>query len=324
MTTGIIYTPAFRNHQNYPECSDRVSKTAEYFCSRGITTFIEPKEVGEEYIQSVHTTPYLQNLKDIGEIEGIEITYTDALQSAFGCMTAGELVLNKDIDNAFVLNRPPGHHAYSGKGGGFCYLNNAAIITRYLQGNGINRVMIIDWDAHHGNGTEAIFYEDPSVLYTSIHQSPLYPGTGKVNDSGIGDGEGFNVNIPVPAGTGHDTYMDIFEEILIPAGKNFRPDAIVISAGQDSHENDPLTDLRLSSGSYHEMTWMVRKEISSKIISVLEGGYNLENLPLANYAIVASLLGDKNPFPIEKVKEPKEAAIAVNNAIHVGKRYGYL
>ena len=120
--------------------------------------------------------------------------------------------------------------------------------------------MIIDWDAHHGNGTEAIFYDDPTVLYSSIHQHPLYPGTGKVTDTGTGLGEGYTVNVPVPSGTGHATYLDIINEILIPAGKKFRPDAVIISAGQDSHEDDPLTDLRLCSASYHAMTRMILDE----------------------------------------------------------------
>lgn len=324
MTTGIIYTPDFQNHQNYPECPDRAVKTAEYFQSHGISDFINPLDYGEKYIGAVHTAPYIQDLKSFGEVEGIDITYADALLSANGCITAGDMLLSGEIENAFVLNRPPGHHTYAGKGGGFCYLNNAAILARYLQSEGMSRVMIIDWDAHHGNGTEAIFYEDPSVLYTSIHQTPLYPGTGKVTDLGTGDGEGYNVNIPVPPGTGHDTYMDIFDQILIPAGENFRPDAVIISAGQDSHDDDPLTDIRLSSASYHLMTRMVLEQITSKTIAVLEGGYNLDNLVTANYAIATALREEGDPFEVERVKEPKQAKVAVSNAINIGKKYGYL
>lgn len=321
MTTGIIYTPDFQNHQNYPECPDRVLKTVEFFRSKGIGTFVEPMDFGEEYVKAVHTSAYIDDLKSIGEVEGIDIRFIDALRSANGCITAGEMLLANEIDNAFVLNRPPGHHAYAGKGGGFCYLNNAAILARYLQGKGMDRVMIIDWDAHHGNGTEAIFYDDPSVLYTSIHEVPLYPGTGKVTDMGNGKGEGYTINIPVPPGTGHDTYMDIFEKILIPAGEKFRPDAVIISAGQDSHEDDPLTDLKLSSGSFHIMTRRILDEISSQTIAVLEGGYNLDTLPKANYAIASALRGEENPFKVKRVKASKQADAAVHDAIEVLKRW---
>lgn len=323
MTTGIIYTPQFQNHQNYPECPDRVTMTAEYFQERGITGFIEPRIYEEKYVEAVHTAPYLSDLKAIGEVEGVDVAYADALLSAYGCITAGDMLMNGDLENAFVLNRPPGHHAYARKGGGFCYLNNAAILARYLQSRGMERIMIIDWDAHHGNGTESIFYDDPTVLYSSIHQHPLYPGTGKVTDTGTGAGEGYTVNVPVPPGTGHDTYIEIINTILIPVGKKFRPDAVIISAGQDSHDEDPLTDLRLSTGSYYVMTRMILDEICSKTIAVLEGGYNLENLPWANYAIAAALRGEENPFEVESVVEPKCAEDAVEDAVQVTSRYAY-
>ena len=208
-------------------------------------------------------------------------------------------------------------------GGGFCYLNNAAILAKFLQEHGKRKIMIIDWDAHHGDGTESIFYEDSSVLYTSIHQSPLYPGTGKVTDTGAGDGEGFTINIPVPARTGHDTYRKIFEKIIIPAGRVFSPDAVIISAGQDSHLGDPLTDLNLRTGSYHVMTRMILEKISTQVISVLEGGYNIENLSAANYAIVCALRGEEKPLYIKKQKEPKSAGKALGKAISIGSMDGF-
>lgn len=324
MDTGIIYTMDFQNHQNYPEQPDRAIKTAEYLRNQGIPEFIVPKIFDERYIRSVHSEPYLESVKEIPGIDEVDNIFSNSLLSAYGCLTAGDLLVNGAIDNAFVLNRPPGHHTYADSGGGFCYLNNAAILTRYLQDHGKRKVMIIDWDAHHGNGTESIFYEDPSVLYTSIHQSPLYPGTGKVTDTGMGDGEGFTINIPVPAGTGHDTYRGIFERIIIPAGKEFKPDAVVISAGQDSHAGDPLTDLELCSGSYHMMTRMILEEISSQAIAVLEGGYNLDNLVKANYAIVCALRGEESPFQVQRRKEPKLAAKALGEAITVVKKSGWI
>ena len=317
MATGIIYTPTFLTYKNYPENTDRVSTTVDYFQTQGIHEFISPRKYDESYVKSVHTPEYIEFLKSGGVIDGTKLGFSNVLTSAYGCLTAGELLIKGTIDNGFVLNRPPGHHAYGNKGGGFCYLNNAAILTRYFQAQGFEKVMIVDWDAHHGNGTEAIFYEDPSVLYTSIHQSPLYPWTGKVTDTGSGLGEGYTINIPVPPGTGHDTYIDIFDDILIPVGKKFRPDVQIISAGQDSHRDDPLSNLRLCSASYYLMTEQLIQSVCSKTLAILEGGYNSENVARANYAIISALKGKENRDIIELNEEPEAAQQAVLRAKEV-------
>ena len=314
MATGIIYTPEFLTYKNNPENTGRVSATVNYFQTQGIHEFISPRKYDKSYVKSVHTPEYIEFLKSGGVIDGTNLGFSNVLTSAYGCLTAGELLVEDTIDNGFVLNRPPGHHAYGNKGGGFCYLNNAAILTRYFQAQDFEKVMIVDWDAHHGNGTEAIFYEDPSVLYTSIHQSPLYPWTGVVTDTGSGSGVGYTINIPVPPGTGHDTYNDIFDEILIPVGKKFRPDVLIISAGQDSHRDDPLSNLRLCSASYYLMTERLIQSVCSKTVAILEGGYNSENVAHANYAIVSALMGKENNDPIELNEEPENARQAVLRA----------
>jgi len=177
--------------------------------------------------------------------------------------------------------------------------------------------MIVDWDAHHGNGTESIFYHDPSVLFTSIHQSPLYPWTGKVTDIGSGRGEGYTLNIPVPPGTGHETYMTIFKEIVVPVGKKFRPDALIISAGQDSHSGDPLTNLMLCSASYYLMTDWLIQSVCSKTVALLEGGYNSVNVAHANYAIASALIGKEYKETVELNKEPETARQAIVHAKEV-------
>lgn len=305
MKTGIIYTPLYQNHENYPECPDRVRVSAEYLIKKGIDTFTEPLDFSESWIKKVHTHEYLSEIISAGSIEFTDIKYDNALRSVYGCLTAGKMLLNDEIQNAFVLNRPPGHHTYANKGGGFCFLNNAGILTKYLQENGMEKVMIIDWDAHHGNGTESIFYEDNTVLFTSIHQSPLYPGTGRIKDIGKGEGEGYTINVPVPPGTGHDSYMKIFSEIVAPVGKKFNPDIVIISAGQDGHKYDSVSHLSLCAGSYHAMTTQIMKNICSSIIGVLEGGYNLSYLPDSIYSIVTALRGEEFNGDFERVEEPE-------------------
>lgn len=304
METGIIYTPLFQNHENYPECPDRVKVSADYLKEMGFGTFIEPRVFDDDWIKQVHTPDYLESLITTGFVEYTDIDYENAKRSAFGCLTAGEMLLGGEIQNGFVLNRPPGHHTYANRGGGFCFLNNAAILSRYLQAKGMEKIMIVDWDAHHGNGTESIFYKDPSVLFTSIHQSPLYPGTGKIGDIGKGKGKEYTINIPVPSKTGHDSYMEIFSEIIVPAGKRFKPDAVVISAGQDSHVNDPITSLSLCAASYHSMTRQILEGISPHVIGVLEGGYNLQTLPNSIYAIITALMGKGYSGEVERVDKP--------------------
>lgn len=317
MTTGIIYTPKFLAYTNSPENKDRVSATVDYFKTQGIDEFISPRKYDENCAKSVHTPEYIDYLKSAGVIEGNKLRYQNVLLSAYGCLTAGEMLAEGAIKNGFVLTRPPGHHAYANKGGGFCFLNNAAILARYFQEKGFEKVMIVDWDAHHGNGTEAIFYHDPSVLYTSVHQYPLYPGTGKVTDTGSGPGVGYNVNIPVPWYTGHDTYMEIFDEVIIPVGKKFKPDVLIISAGQDSHRDDPLTNLMLCSASYHMMTERLVQSVCSKTIAILEGGYNANNVARANYSIVSALMGKENNSPVEPNEELEDARQAVLQAKEV-------
>ncbi|HOJ96967.1 MAG TPA: histone deacetylase [Methanospirillum sp.] len=287
--TPVIYTPRFLNHISSPETAERAEQSYEYLKSHSVSEFVEPKQFDEKYIKAVHSSSYIRQLKMDAEYK--TDLYQNACISAFGCLTAGELVSQEQTKTAMVLNRPPGHHTYKDYGGGFCYLNNVAILARYLQKHGMEKIMILDWDAHHGNGTESIFYDDPSVLFCSIHQSPLYPGTGKLMDTGVDEGLGYTINLPVVPETGHDTYIKLFKEIIVPVGKEFNPDIVLISSGLDSHYNDPLTDLTLSDRSYYDMTRCVKRLISDKIITVLEGGYNIENVKRSNHEIYLALSG---------------------------------
>jgi acetoin utilization deacetylase AcuC-like enzyme len=184
------------------------------------------------------------------------------------------------VENAFCAVRPPGHHAESGRGMGFCLFNNVAIAARYLQQHhGLSKIAIVDWDVHHGNGTQEIFYKDSTVFYVSTHQSPLYPGTGAERETGKGAGDGYTLNCPMPGGRDDDDYVAVFEKTIIPALRAFSPEFFLVSAGFDAHRDDPLAGMRVTEEGFGAMTQMVRALASTccqgRIVSCLEGGYHL-------------------------------------------------
>ena len=212
-----------------------------------------------------------------------EDSYDAALAAAGGVLAAVDAVMEGRIRNAFCAVRPPGHHSLPNQAMGFCLFNNVAIAARYLQKkHGVAKVLIVDWDVHHGNGTQEVFYDDPTVLYFSVHRYPFYPMTGSKAERGAGDGLGFIINVPLPAGTGDAEYRKAFREILMPKAMDFDPDFVLVSAGFDAHEDDPLGGMEVSSEGFAEMSRLV-KQIADRccegrLVSVLEGGYDLEGL----------------------------------------------
>lgn len=216
--------------------------------------------------------------------------------AAGSAVSAVDAVFSGSADNAFAVTRPPGHHASSDRGMGFCLFNSVAIAGRHAQKRwSAERILIVDWDVHHGNGTQDIFYHDGSVLFFSTHQSPWYPGTGAANERGEGKAEGRIINCPLPAGSGRDEVFAAFQNALLPNVDSFRPDLILISAGFDSRFADPLGRFQLRDDDFHELTTrlmaLADQCCNGRIVAVLEGGYSLSGLGLASAALVRALTG---------------------------------
>jgi acetoin utilization deacetylase AcuC-like enzyme len=198
-------------------------------------------------------------------------------------MAAVDAVLSGEVRNAFCAVRPPGHHATADRSMGFCLLNNVAIAARYIQKrHKLPKVLVVDWDVHHGNGTQEMFYADPSVFYFSVHRYPFYPGTGSAEQHGAGKGKGATLNVPLPAGSGDREFLRAFSEKLVPAAGQYHPDFVLVSAGFDAHRDDPLGGMRVTTEGFAEMTRIVKRiaeeHCQGRLVSVLEGGYDLDGL----------------------------------------------
>jgi acetoin utilization deacetylase AcuC-like enzyme len=218
--------------------------------------------------------------------------------AAGGMLTAIDAVMEQNITNAFCAVRPPGHHALEDKAMGFCIFNNIAIGARYIQKkHQLSKILIVDWDVHHGNGTQAEFYDDPNVLYFSVHQYPFYPGTGSLAEKGSGNGVNSIINVPLPAGSGDDDYVGAFEETLAPAALTFSPDFVLISAGFDAHKDDLLGAMKVTQQGFTKLTQIVKsiaeKCCSGRLVSILEGGYGFEGLAASVEAHIRVLM--RNP-----------------------------
>jgi len=262
----------------------------------------------EDSLLAVHDRAYLERLEGLSSSGGGYLGPDTALGPAswkVGLLAAGAAVGTVESalsgTPAFAVARPPGHHAGRATGMGFCLLNNAAIAAGHARSRGAGRVAILDWDVHHGNGTQDIFYEDGEVLYLSVHQSPFYPGTGAAYEVGEGKGQGFSVNVPLPGGSGEDVYAAAFDGIFLPVLREFRPELLIISAGYDAHADDPLGGMRLESASFGrfaaKLAALAREVGAAPPALLLEGGYDLAAL---TGGIAATIEGIEAAAPVER------------------------
>ncbi len=291
--TGLVWDPVYLGHDTgaHPENAYRLSKLeARLQAGPGSLADMQlaPREATLDELNLVHPPDHVEHIRRFSESGGGYIwldtvaasdTFQTALLAAGGVLAAADAVVEGRVDSAFALVRPPGHHAEPAQAMGFCFFNNVAVTARYLQQrHGVGRVLIVDWDVHHGNGTEACFADDDSVLYMSLHQSPLYPGTGPAGQVGSGRGAGFTVNVPLPAGCGDSVYLAAFSRLLIPIARQFEPDMVLVSAGMDAHRLDPMSNMMVSSGGFGALTHAVRHmaagSAQDRLALCLEGGYH--------------------------------------------------
>jgi acetoin utilization deacetylase AcuC-like enzyme len=309
--TGLIYHPAYLDHDmgaGHPESPNRLRAIMQRLEESGTAARlvrIEPRQAEDEWITQVHTSGYVAALKRAAPATGrVSLdpdtsmspgSLTAAYLAAGGALAAVDSIMSHQVDHVFCAVRPPGHHAEAGRAMGFCLLNNVAIAARYIQKRyGLTRVLIVDWDVHHGNGTQHSFEDDPSICFFSTHQYPHYPGTGRGTERGKGAGEGFTINVPMEAGEGDDEYRAVFQQVLVAAADDFKPEFVVISAGFDAHKDDPLASMGLTEAGYAALTEIVaeiaKRHAKGRILSSLEGGYNLTALAASVEAHVKALL----------------------------------
>lgn len=309
--TGLIYHPDYLRHltgHGHPESPERLTAIINRLEETGLLkelTLIEPISAREEDILLIHSREHFDTIKNAWDNGYTALTpdtpiseesFRIAMLAAGGVLTGIDKIMAGEIDNCMALVRPPGHHATPDNAMGFCLFNNIAIGARYLQKrHNIEKILIVDWDLHHGNGTQEAFYEDPSVLYFSTHQYPHYPGTGSIHEKGEGNGKGFTINIPMRAGTPPEEFMNKFRDSLYDRALEFSPDFILVSAGFDAHRDDPLGELLLTDESYGEMTRIVldiaNRCCDGRVLSALEGGYNLNALARSVEAHLRAMMG---------------------------------
>ena len=311
MSVGLVYDDRFLEHRApyaHPEHPGRLEAIRARLDRQGLIAqcrAVPAREAEDEELLRIHTPGLLALVEETAVHDFLQLdpdTYTAPASARAARLAAGGLVdlcaqvAGGKLDSGLALVRPPGHHAETDRPMGFCLFNNVAVAAKALQASGASaKVLIVDWDLHHGNGTQNSFWEDPSVLYVSTHQFPFYPGTGAIEETGGGAGRGYTVNVAWGEGMGDAEYLEAFDRVLLPIAGSFSPDLVLVSCGFDAADGDPLGGMRLSPAGYAAMTARLRELAGGRVVLALEGGYDLDAISRSAEACLRVLLGEPAP-----------------------------
>jgi acetoin utilization deacetylase AcuC-like enzyme len=332
LPTLVFSDPLFLEHdpgRGHPESPARLQSVLSLLRDKPVAgvEMVKPRAASEEEVARVHTPALRARLAALAGKQMVLDADTRvsprsrdaALLAAGAAVGATEAVWKGEARNAFILVRPPGHHAEPNQMMGFCLLNNAAIAAEAARASGAPRVLVLDWDVHHGNGTQAVFWERPDVLYQSVHQFPFYPGTGAPTEVGAGPGAGFTVNCGLPGGRNDADFGAVFYDLLLPVAAAFLPDLVIVSAGFDPHEDDPLGGMLCTERGFAAMCTLVKQladeTAGGRLVLVLEGGYSLAGLPRSVHACLEVLTGRSEEFPSGASREASQAIRASRDAL---------
>jgi len=314
--TGLVIDPRYQEHDTgygHPERAERIAALLPAVDpqARGLTPIAARLATGDE-LALVHDGAYVEEVAATeherpwfafdADTPTCPRSYATARLAAGGLLALLDAIMRGEVDNGFAFVRPPGHHAERRRAMGFCLFNNVAVGAEYLRRqHGLRRVLIMDWDLHHGNGTQHMFEDDPGVLYVSTHQYPYYPGTGAADEVGRGEGEGFTTNLPFPAGCGDAEYMDAFRRVVVPIAHQFAPEFVLISAGFDAHRRDPLGGMLVTETGFRAMTGalldVAREHAGGRCAAILEGGYDLQAIRDSASDVLSELQGRAAAVP---------------------------
>jgi acetoin utilization deacetylase AcuC-like enzyme len=334
LRTGVICDPRYQDHEvspGHPERPERIGALLDLLLrySRDGLVRIDPRAATADEICSNHDRRYFDEVRASAgkryvyfdaDTQAASASYETALLSAGALLELVDQIMSGRLTNGFAMVRPPGHHAEADRAMGFCFFNNVAIAARQLRAkHAVDRVLIVDWDVHHGNGTQRSFYADGNVLYVSLHQYPHYPGSGAASEAGVADGMGYTVNIPLPGGCGDAEYAAAFRRVIEPVARQFDPQFVLVSAGFDAHLKDPLSAMRVTDEGFAEMARSVlvvaRECAGGRLAVVLEGGYDLDALA-GSVRSVLDELGAEGPSRDEPRASRADAAIEAVLRIH--------
>ncbi|GIW40644.1 MAG: histone deacetylase [Candidatus Binatia bacterium] len=313
--TAVLVDPRYREHdtgRTHPERPERIDVLLELFESaREDFLFVAPRLASFDELCLVHEPEHVERVAATAsrawyafdaDTPCCDRSYEVARLAVGGVLNLVDAVLRGEADCGFAAVRPPGHHAERNRAMGFCLFNNVAVAAAYLRKRGCKRILVVDWDVHHGNGTQHIFERDADVLFVSTHQYPFYPGTGSVDEVGLGEGEGFTVNLPFPAGFGDGEYFEAFRAVILPVASEFEPEFVLVSAGFDAHLHDPLGGMRVTEVGFRAMARTVveiaRATAADRVVAVLEGGYDLAALRASVAGVLEELRGSAEPLEI--------------------------